>query len=107
MKTLFTNAKVWTGKNSFADSIGFDQITGKITFTGTKAQMNEMKKDFDEIIDLKGKLVLPAFTDGHIHFIEGSFENSMLDLRNARTKNDFKISINEYQNKHGAKWISG
>jgi predicted amidohydrolase YtcJ len=107
MKTLFTNAKVWTGKNDFVDSIGFDSETGKITFTGTKAQITDQKKEYEEIIDLQGKLVLPAFTDGHIHFIEGSFENSMLDLRNARTKNDFIYTIKEYREKNGAKWISG
>lgn len=107
MKTLITNAKVWKGKNTFLDSIGFDSETGKITFTGTKAQITDLKKDYEEIIDLKGKLVLPAFTDGHIHFIEGSFENSQLDLRNARTKNDFIYAIKEYREKNGAKWISG
>lgn len=107
MKTLFTNAKVWTGKNTFADSIGFDSETGKITFAGTKAQITDLKKDYNEIIDLKGKLVLPAFTDGHIHFIEGSFENSQLDLRNARTKSDFESIISNYRKSNGAKWISG
>lgn len=107
MKTLFTNAKVWTGKNTFVDSLGFDSVTGKITFTGIKAQITDLKKYYDEIVDLKGKLVLPAFTDGHIHFIEGSFDNSMLDLRNAQTKKDFIYTINEYRNNNPAKWISG
>lgn len=107
MKTLFTNAKVWTGKNSFVDSIGFNSETGKIIFTGIKAQIADSKKEYDEIIDVKRKLVLPAFTDGHIHFIEGSFENSKLDLRSARTKNDFTIAIKEYMKKNGTNWISG
>lgn len=107
MKTLFTNAKVWTRKDTFFDSIGFDSETGKITFTGTKAQITDLRKNYDEIIDLKEKLVLPAFTDGHIHFIEGSFENSKLDLRSARTKNDFTITIKEYLKTSGANWIIG
>jgi len=107
MKTLFINAKVWTGKNSFAESIGFDLKTGKIIFVGPKADADNLSNEYDEIIDLKKKLVLPAFTDGHIHFIEGSFENSKLDLRSARTKNDFKITIREYLKRNGDKWISG
>ena len=107
MKTLFINAKIWTGKNSFAESIGFDSEKGKIIFTGTKADANNLSNEYDEIIDLKKKLVLPAFTDGHIHFVEGSFENSKLDLRSARTKNDFNIAIREYQKSNGPKWISG
>ena len=102
MKTLLTNAKVWLGKSSFTDAIGFDSVSGKTILTGSAD-----KKDFDEVIDLKGKLVLPAFTDGHIHFVEGSFENSQLDLREARTKIDFKNGIREYNKLNGGKWICG
>ena len=106
MKTLLTNAKVRLGKNSFTDSIGFDSETGKINFTGSNDQAK--KNEYDEIINVNGKLVLPAFTDGHCHFIKGAFVNSQLNLRNAKTKNDFINSIRKYKkNKNGSNWIFG
>lgn len=107
MKTLFINAKVWTGKDSIADSIGFDSDTGRIIHTGTRDEIKHRLNEFNDIIDLNQKLVLPAFTDGHIHLIEGSLENSLLDLRHALTKNDFRNTIREYRKKKGDNWISG
>ncbi len=107
MKTLFVNSRIWLGKNSFADSLGFDSVTGKISFSGNFYESSMVRKEYDEIIDLKQKLVLPAFTDGHCHFIQGSFVNSQLNLRNAKTKNEFINGIREYQLKHNKEWIFG
>lgn len=107
MKTLLTNGKVWLGKNSFTDSIGFDSLTGKIIFTGNSRESKYAQREFHEVIDLKKKLVLPAFTDGHCHFIEGAFVSSQLNLRNAQTENDFIAGIKNYKKLNGDKWIYG
>lgn len=107
MKTLFINSKVWTGKNSFTDSVGFDSESGKILFVGNKHESDKIKDDYSEIIDLKKKLVLPAFTDGHCHFIEGALVNSQLNLRNAGTKNDFTEGIRNYKADKQSPWIYG
>lgn len=107
MKTLFTNSKVWTGKNSFTDSIGFDSETGKILFVGNTYESEKLKKDYSEIIDLNKKLVIPSFTDGHCHFIKGALVNAQLNLRNAETINDFVAGIREYRKKTGDSWIYG
>ncbi len=107
MRTLFINAKVWTGGSSFQDSIGFDGVTGKIDFTGNSLHASEVRKNYNEIIDLKGKLVIPAFTDGHCHFIKGALVNSQLNLRDAATKNDFTEGIMHYKEFNGDRWIYG
>lgn len=49
---------------------------------------------------------MPAFTDGHCHFIEGSYVNSQLDLRNASCREDFVSAITSYM-KLGKPWIFG
>ncbi|MEO8210532.1 MAG: amidohydrolase family protein, partial [bacterium] len=107
MKTLLTNAKVWLGGNSFANALGFDTQTGIINFIGSKEQSKNIENEYGEIADLQGRLVLPAFTDGHCHFIKGSLVNSQLNLREAKTKKDFINGIKEYNNKNGSKWIYG
>jgi predicted amidohydrolase YtcJ len=108
MKTLLKNAKVWPGKNSFTDAVGFDTTKGKIIFIGNKDESEASKKNFDKVVDLKQKLVLPAFTDGHCHFIQGAFVNSQLNLREARTKIDFTNGIRGYRKKNGSNnWIYG
>ncbi|MGB4850917.1 MAG: amidohydrolase [Ignavibacteria bacterium] len=107
MKTLFVNGKVFLGINKFADAVGFDDETGKIIFTGISEQSDLIKNEYSEVIDVKNKLVLPSFTDGHCHFIEGSFLNSRLNLRNAATKNDFKEGIKKYRSINNNQWIFG
>lgn len=107
MKTLFINSKVWTGKNNFSDAIGFDSENGQILFTGSSFESEKIKNDYSEVIDLQKKLVLPAFTDGHCHFIEGSLLNSQLNLRDARTKKDFVDGIRKYKTDKQSNWIYG
>jgi predicted amidohydrolase YtcJ len=107
MKTLFTNCKVWISDNNFSDCIGFDESSGKIKYTGGINNVN--KKEYDAVIDLSGKLVLPAFTEGHCHLVKGSMVNfSEINLCNASTKKEFKEQIYKYRNNlKGNDWIAG
>ena len=106
MKTLLYNAKVRLGRNLFCESIGFDSSTGKIVFSGSNLDAN--KKLYDESIDLKRKLVLPAFSDGHCHFIKGSTMKKELNLQNASTKKDFETGIKEFLSAQKNKsWLIG
>ena len=105
-KILFINASVFLGDGSFTTSIGFDNETGKILYTGNSPHKN----NYDTITDLKGKLVIPAFTDAHVHLCKGSQVNSELNLRNAKNYNDVKTSIKSYiSSASGSKkdWITG
>lgn len=95
MKTLLHNGKVYLGREKFAESVCFDSVSGKIIFIGNSPDTD--KKVYDEVIDLKGKLVLPAFTDGHCHLYRASQVNSELNLRKAKTKKDFIDAINSYR----------
>ncbi|MBI5402174.1 MAG: amidohydrolase [Ignavibacteriae bacterium] len=107
MKTLLSNCKCWIKEKKFAGSLGFDDVSGKIISVGPENKIN--KKDFDKIIDLSGKLVLPAFTEGHCHLVKGSLVNfSEINLCNAATVKDFTEQINIYKkNLKKNDWIVG
>jgi len=107
MKTLLINAKVRITRNNFKYSVGFETGTGKIIFTGNKQEADKIKSSFDEIIDCAGKLVLPSFYEGHCHFAEGAYVNSLLNLRHAATKNDIINSLREYRKLPGVSFIAG
>jgi len=106
MKTFFYNGKIWIGKKYFAASIGIDSDTGKIIFVGKKKA--DEKNTYDDKIDLKGKLMIPAFIDGHCHLLKGALVNSEVNLRYSASKNEFADSINNYKShlKKG-EWIIG
>lgn len=106
MKTLLYNGKIWIGKNYFASSVGFDTETGKIIFVG-KGKADD-KNIYSEAVDLKGKLVLPAFTDGHCHLFKGALVNSEVNLRYSSAQKDFADAINEYKrNLKTGEWVVG
>lgn len=106
MRVLFYNGKIWKGNNNFVDSIGWDNSSGTIIEIGNIININ--KKNYNKIINLNGKLVLPSFYEGHCHLIKGSKIKKELNLRNAKTKNDFRNLINEYKKTLKAnRWIQG
>ncbi|MCU0372085.1 MAG: amidohydrolase [Ignavibacteria bacterium] len=106
MKTLLYNGKIWLGKNYFASVIGLDGETGKIIFAGKNR--SDDRNIYSEAVDLKGRLVLPAFTDGHCHLFKGAQVNSEIDLRYAKTAGEFRDRILAYKStlRKGG-WITG
>src|SRR5690606_9707614 len=106
MKTLLINGKVWLHKNYFAEAVGFDSSTGKIDFVGMNSDAVDKSPDYDEMIDVKGKLIMPAFMEGHCHLIKGSIVNSEVNLRSASTKQEFIDIIRKYAAASEG-WIQG
>jgi predicted amidohydrolase YtcJ len=107
MKILYINSKILIKDSLFAEALGIDDKKGIILYAGSEQGVD--KKDYDEIIDIGGKLIIPAFTEGHCHLVKGSMVNfSEINLCGARTKKDFEDGIKSYKNslKRG-EWISG
>jgi predicted amidohydrolase YtcJ len=77
-------------------AVGSDEIVGKMRGIGTK------------VIDAGGKLVLPGFTDCHIHFLSGSLGLGRVNLEGATNTADIQKRLREYAAKHpGDSWILG
>jgi predicted amidohydrolase YtcJ len=96
------NARVWTGDPArpWADSIAVkgDRIAA-VGGAGGAARRT---------IDAEGRVVTPGFIDSHVHFLEGGFRLTQVQLRDANTKAEFTRRIAAYAAKlpPGA-WITG
>lgn len=79
---------------------------GKILAVGTAEELEEF--DADEIIDLKGKTVLPGFIDCHQHALEYAKTKVEVNLRNTVTKEELLKELKKRVNvtKTG-RWIKG
>ncbi|MDX2967806.1 amidohydrolase [Kribbella solani] len=65
MRTLLTNGSVYSPADPHATAIAFDD--GVVTWLGDDTGAGSYADGADEVIDLDGKLVTPAFVDAHVH----------------------------------------
>lgn len=90
------NARVWTGnpQRPWADAIAARGDT--IAAVGSSAEVKKAAGEGARIIDAKGAMVVPGFNDSHIHFVDGGFRLSSVQLRDAKTPEEFISRIREY-----------
>ena len=105
---VITNSNIRTmdAKRSVVRSIAV--LNGKIVALGSDADTRSLIGPKTRVIDAKGKLVLPGFNDAHVHFLETGLQLSLLDLRDAKTSEEFVQRIKEYAAKMPkGRWIVG
>src|SRR5207249_5125884 len=106
---IIADGMVWTGLSTGAPQRGAVAIAdAKVLAIGDSAQVGRYAGPKTQWIQAKGGLVLPGFTDGHTHFIDGGFQLASVDLRSAATSKEFIRRIKEYAKtlKPGY-WITG
>ena len=65
-------------------------------------------KKVTEIIDLQGKLVLPGFNDGHVHFIYGGHALMSISLDRVTSFDEIQRRVQEkIEDKNDGEWIEG
>jgi len=60
------------------------------------------------VVDLDGGLLVPGFTDAHVHAVQGGLERLHCDLSPARDRHDCLRMVGEYARRHpAAEWVTG
>src|SRR5881398_603561 len=106
---IVTGGMLWTGLSNGAPQKGAVALAnGKILAVGDSAQIARYAGPKTQAIQADGGLVLPGFTDGHTHFIDGGFQLASVDLRNAATPKEFIRRIKDYaKTLKPGEWITG
>lgn len=105
---IIVHAKVVTmdEKKPTAQSLAIRK--GKIVAVGTDDQVGRMRGIGTKMIDAGGKLVLPGFTDCHIHLLEGGLSLKRVNLEGAKDVADIQNRLRVYADQHpDDKWILG
>jgi predicted amidohydrolase YtcJ len=78
MKTLFTNASIYSPERLWADCLAV--CDGRIFEIGSKAKLMSLRHRGFKVIDLKGKVILPGFVDAHLHLLATGYNLLGVDL---------------------------
>jgi predicted amidohydrolase YtcJ len=86
---ILVNGKIWTVDpgRPWAEAVAVRDH--KILAVGTTFDIRKTAGRTTEIIDLKNAFVLPGFIDSHVHFINGGRSLTSVQLREARSKEEF------------------
>jgi predicted amidohydrolase YtcJ len=78
----------------------------RLTLVGSEEDAR--KANAAQVIDAGGRLIVPGFTDAHTHFREGGFGLASVQLRDARTREEFVARIKAFAATVPAgTWITG
>lgn len=106
--TVVVHARVYTGnsKRPWADAIA---ISGdKIAAVGTGEEITAYRGPNTQLIDARGDLILPGFTDCHIHFLDGSLSLLQVNLEQASMVGEIQQRVKNYAESHPEQpWILG
>jgi predicted amidohydrolase YtcJ len=81
---------------------------GRIAAVGTDAAMRPHVGPRTEVVNLRGRMVLPGFQDAHVHASGGGLERSQCDLTGVHTREGYLAAIRSYADRNpGAAWIVG
>ena len=105
---LIVHAKVYTldPQKPWAQAVAIRH--GKIQAVGRDEEVERFRGIGTKHIDAGGKLVLPGFTDCHIHFLDGSLSLGRANLEGAKDPADIQQRLKAYAARHpGDDWMLG
>src|SRR5882757_4303395 len=105
---IVINAHIYTvdPQQAWAEAIA---VRGDhIVAVGDNAKIKAYRRKTTRVIDAHGRLVLPGFTDCHIHFMDGSLGLTRVDLNESGTVDEIKKRVKAYADLHRHEpWIQG
>jgi predicted amidohydrolase YtcJ len=105
---VLTGGAVYTvdAARSWAQAVAIKD--GRIAAVGTDPEMRPYVGPRTEVVNLRGRMLLPGFQDAHVHASGGGLERSQCDLTGEHTRQGYLAAIRSYAGRNpGAAWITG
>ena len=105
---ILTNAAVTTMAANEPRAEALAVTDGKIVFVGDSRKALMRRGGSTRVVDLGGRMVLPAFQDSHIHLVMGGVESLSCNIAELETKEAVFARIREYAAAHPElPWVTG
>jgi predicted amidohydrolase YtcJ len=107
MKTAFVNGKIYTVNQQQPIAETVVVVGNAIAFVGSNQEAEKFIDASTKVIDLNGKLMMPGFNDSHLHFTSGGYYLLGINLRQAKSKEEFVSILKDYVKNWEGRWITG
>ena len=105
---VLIGARVYTvdATRSWAEALAIRQ--GRLVYVGTSGGARAFAGPATRVVDLEGRLVLPAFRDSHVHPVSAGIELGLCDLNDLKTVDQVTAKIRTCAaERPDAPWILG
>ena len=92
--TLLRNGAIYTPADPFATAMVVEG--GTVAWVGSEGAADAQAGSVDEVIDLRGALVTPAFVDAHVHTTSAGLALTGLDLPGCASRTEALDRIARY-----------
>ena len=103
---VLLNGKIWTVNDKQPEAEAVACLGDRIVAVGSTKEIRRWIGAKTKVIDLQGKRVVPGFNDSHVHFLDGGRGLASVQLRDARTPEEFRNRIRDFAAKlPRGRWI--
>lgn len=93
---VMLNGKIWTVDRDRPEVQAVACLGNRIAGLGSTEEISRWIGPKTRVIDLQGKRAVPGFNDAHVHFFTGGSGLASVQLRDARTPEEFRTRIRDY-----------
>ena len=105
---IITNAKIWTVDKSLPTAQAVAVWGDRIVAVGSTGDVEAWRGPKTQVVDARGKLLLPGFNDSHVHFVGGGRQLDAIQLNDATSAEEFARRIGECaKTTSPGEWILG
>ena len=103
---IITNCRIWTVDVEHPTAEAVAVLGDRIVAVGKQEQVDAWRGAETKIVDGRQRLVLPGFNDSHVHFVSGGRQLENVELRDAKTPEEFVRRIEQHSRKLANKeWV--
>jgi predicted amidohydrolase YtcJ len=103
---VLLNGKIWTVNEKQPEAEAVAALSNRIIAVGTSKDVRKFIGPQTRVIDLQGRRVVPGFNDAHVHFFNGGAGLASVQLRDAKTPQEFANRIGAFAAKiPTGRWI--
>jgi predicted amidohydrolase YtcJ len=107
---LFLNGNIYTmdAAQPRARAIAIDSISGRIQAVGDNGEVRRLADRHAELVNLRGKTVLPGFIDAHIHLLYAAYRSYHIDAETCSNEDEVANLVRQRAAQTPAgQWIQG